>query len=156
MSNIDAMRKEPTTATDELKDAPVLRNVTRVDPFKVPVGYFDRLPRTVMARIHRTTRTDRWMGWWWPATAAMATVALVFFLRSGRTATDPGHIASGTGSPTILAEHVLDHIDTHDLLAELAAEEAAIPHPGAGFSTEELAAYLDHAELPLELLTEQP
>ncbi|MBK8497963.1 MAG: hypothetical protein IPL52_03890 [Flavobacteriales bacterium] len=148
---------------DELKDAPFLRSLPKVDPFVAPDGFFDRFPSTVQARIAmrpsamvvlrewmaRSTVAARFAGI--AAVVAVIVTAFYFTLRQGPTS-ESTVVAELAIAPT---EIDLDAMDESDLYVLL--DEAPEPFSQAvdGLSHEELAAYLEHEELPLDLLIEQ-
>ena len=150
--------EQPNTS-DELKEAPILLSARGRDPFIVPDGYFDHLPHRVRSRLGATESRSRWSSAWRPAIAVASLGAnLALLIVRENTPYRGDHTAplaiEGTGA--LAVDELLDLVDPDDLYAELATHEATWPKPGNGFTPEELAAYLDHAELPLDLLTEMP
>lgn len=152
---------EPHNEPDELKDAPLLRSIPRTDPFVVPEGFFERFPHQVQARIAAQRRSGlhewiadrrlvlRFAG----AAAVLILVATAAFFALQGTAPVNDQIAEGiTIAPYEIDPGMIDEADLIDLIGdgpELMAEA------GAGFSQAELAAYITHEELPLDLLIEE-
>ena len=46
---------------DELKDAPLLKNMSRENPFKAPEGYFDSFPTLISERIASQKSKPGWI-----------------------------------------------------------------------------------------------
>lgn len=154
---------EPRERNIDLKDAPTLRSIPKVDPFVVPEGFFDRFPQKVQEKIAagggkvinlNERRAQQRLYFRIAAAAAMvalvATLALNF-LQTDDTAVD-GAMAQITVTPSELD---LDALDDHDLFALLGSDDEPFAQPADGLSSEEMAAYLEHEELPLDLLIEE-
>lgn len=145
---------------DELRDAPTLRGIPKVDPFVVPDGFFDRFPQQMQQRIAaEQARRARWsMGlpMWTvkPAFGALALVAVVVLAWALWPSTDPAI------APTQLAayetpDHLTDDLEAEDIYAALSADDPLLAEADLGLTNEELAEYIDREELPLDLLMEE-
>lgn len=150
---------EHTNGPDELRDAPLLSKLRGSDPFVTPEGFFERFPMEVQQRIRSRER----VGWslrpvfrpaWGIATLMVALVVTVFMVM--REPTSPDLQAELTGEPaTIPDELVLDNWDDDQLLAEIASEEGAVTGVAHDLDAKELAAYIEHEELPIDLILEE-
>lgn len=148
---------------DDLKDAPVLRSIPKVDPFVVPDAFFDRFPTAVQARVAARPGTLVVLREWIArstmaarvasiaAVAAVIATAFFFGLRHDAPVAD-GSLAEATIAPT---EIDLEAIDENDLYVLLDEGTVTFAEAGDGLSHDELAAYLENEELPLDLLIEQ-
>ena len=148
---------EPIDHTDELKDAPLLRSIPKHDPFIVPDGFFDRFPHAVQARIleqqHPIAKP------WWsrfaiPAISLgmMALLVLVWWMI-------PTNKPELNALVPELDEHtefaVLDETDSDLLYALFDTSTTPMGNVDLQLETEELIAYLDNENLPLDFLIEQ-
>ena len=153
---------EPRNAHDELKDAPTLRAMPKVDPFVVPEGFFERFPQQVQARIAKPqgsfARLWRVFTEAPPAlrlagiTAVVALVAGVVYFNLTNAPEQAPTIAQINVEPN---EIDLDAIDDADLFAMIDEEPEPMTQVGADLSTEEMEAYLENENLPLDLLIEE-
>ena len=148
---------------DELKDAPMLRSIPKVDPFVVPDGFFDRFPHQVQARVAQRTSLVERIGTWlrsfsWPVQlAGIATIALLiagplYFVLRPASITEGNGVATIDVAPNELDPYTLDETDLYTAIDDAPALMAAV---GDGFTPDEMAAYLEHEELPLDLLIEE-
>ncbi len=145
---------------DELRDAPTLRSISKVDPFVVPDGFFDRFPQQMQQRIaaERARRTR----WSWglpewvvkPAFGALAVVAvgiLAWTLWPTKdTAVDSAQLAVYE-----TLDHVTDDLEADDIYAALSTDDPLLAEADLGLTSEELAEYIEREELPLDLLMEE-
>lgn len=147
---------------DEPEDAPTLKALPKVDPFVVPEDFFERFPHVVQARIagqpNAQGRSARWMGRvplpvrWIGAAVMLASFvgAVVLAVRDdGSTATS---LASGAAIPSIGT----DQVDEADLLAMIEDAPTLMAEVVKDLSVDEMAAYLAHENIPLDLLIEEP
>lgn len=148
---------------DELKDAPILRSIPKVDPFVVPDGFFEQFPHAVQARIaQRQGAWARFNGWIGDlslplrlagATAVIAVIASVaFFALRNAPSTDQALAAEITVAPTELDPSDVDEIE---LLAMMEDDPSFLNDAGDGLTADEMALYLENEELPLDLLIEE-
>lgn len=147
---------------DELRDAPILRGLSKDDPFAVPDGFFDRFPHAMQAHIaHReaggVTRTTAW----WSALllprsiAAMAMISALVLVA--------WQIWPTTEEPAVLAETAAIEPEelpwtavNSDMLYETLGEEGFSSVPmDLPTDTDVLFAYLENEDLDLDLLTEE-
>ncbi len=153
---------EPRSTHDELKDAPTLRVIPKVDPFVVPEGFFDRFPQQVQARIAKPEGifAKLWRGITEapPAlrvaglTAVVAIITGAVYFNLPNAPYQAPAIARFTMEPN---EIDLDAIDDADLFAMIDDEPEMMTQVGADLSTEEMEAYLESENLPLDLLIEE-
>ena len=145
--------------TDDLKDAPLLRSIPQHHPFVVPDGFFDRFPQTVQARIgaqQPTSWSDRLATLLRPRVvvgclAVLAVVATTWTLWPSRTSAGTTELG-GTVEP----EEVLNNeVDDELLFAALMSDEPLLDPVDLPLSDDELEAYLENEELPLDLLIEE-
>lgn len=152
---------EPLHDNDELKDAPFLRSLPKADPFEVPDGFFDRFPHQVQATV-TAQRAAASRGWSFGTSIALriagvtAIVALIatasFFFMRAEAGTDEIAATEITIAPN---EIDLDMMDDQDLFAMIDDSPELISEAGEGLNHDEMAAYLENEELPLDLLIEE-
>ena len=148
---------EHTNGPDELRDAPLLSKLRGSDPFVTPEDFFERFPMEVQQRIRPHQRG----GWslrqvfrpaWIIGTTVMGLLMAVVVLLPEPT------------SPTLLAQEalpampdelVLDSWDDEQFLAEIVSEEGTVTGVAHDLDAEELAAYIEHEELPIDLILEE-
>lgn len=144
---------------DELHDAPLLRQLRGSAPIPAPDGFFEGFPQRMeeaVRREERRTIVRRLVPW--AALAAAAALAVLWTLRT------PSGIDASTHPPVADALEALapDDQDAWEywffdrgLLADLALPDGASAiEPGAGFTVEELSAYLESSEHHLHLYTD--
>ena len=148
---------EHPNGPDELCDAPLLSKLRGSDPFVTPEGFFERFPQEVQQRIRQRERG----GWslrpvfrpsWVIGTTALGLVVAVFVLL--REPTSPA-LQAQEEHPVMPDELVLDTWNADQLLAEIASEEGTVSGVAHDLDTEELAAYIEHEELPIDLILEE-
>lgn len=146
---------------DPLEDAPLLRSIPRTDPFVVPEGFFEQFPHRVQAAVTRppslrTRLSDVWAALHPAIRVAGLGLALVLvalpFLMDRRSDIDDAIAEVPTGKMDAV-DALLD--DDEALLAALAVDEDAFSAVGQGISDEELAAFVEQQELPLEFIAEE-
>lgn len=150
---------EHPNGPDDLRDAPLLSKLRGSDPFVTPEGFFERFPQEVQQRIHQRERA----GWslrpafrpaWVVGTTVAALVVTVFMVL--RDPVSPVLQAELTEEPVVMPDElVLDTWNADQLLAEIASEEGTVTGVAHDLDTEELAAYLEHEELPIDLILEE-
>lgn len=146
-------------ATDDLKDAPLLRSIPQHDPFVVPDGFFDRFPQAVQARIaaQRPARwSDRLAALLRPR-VAIGSLALLAIVATTWTLW-PSGASKGTSALGVAVEpeEVLSaEVDDELLFAALASDGPLLDAVDLPLSDSELEAYLGNEELPLDLLIEE-
>ena len=146
-------------ATDDLKDAPLLRSIPQHDPFVVPDGFFDRFPQTVQARIaaqRPTAWTDRLAALLQPrlaigSLAVLAIVATTWMLWPSGPSVGTTSLGAAVEPEEVLSADVDDEL----LFAALASDEPLLDAIELPLSDAELEAYLENEELPLDLLIEE-
>lgn len=151
--------------TDPLAAAPLLQSIPKGIHFVVPDGFFERFPHQVQNAIARREAKRSSLASWlglspsalrltWAAGAVLALVLAAFWLRPWHDA--PAPIAmDGEAAAMLPSMEDLDWSEA-DLYALLEEEPAAWPaSAGAGFTAEELEAYLLSTEPPFDLLTEE-
>ena len=153
---------EPRNAHDELRDAPTLRAMPKVDPFVVPEGFFDRFPHQVQARIATPegsfarlwrTLTEASMALQLAGiTAVVAIVAGVVLINLPNTPDPITDMTQLTVDPTEIS---VDDLDDADVYAMLDDAPDLMADVGPDLTTEEMAAYLENENLPLDLLIEE-
>lgn len=146
---------EPSRNTDDLKDAPQLRGISKSDPFVVPDGFFDQFPHVVQARVveegrKRTKPELRWSPIWVPLVALVVLSIGVFWW------TRPVQVDQLADSITVdentdLA--ILENVDNDQLYA-LWENDAPMGTVDLPVGTDDLFAYLENEDLSLELLIE--
>lgn len=145
---------------DELRDAPTLRSIPKVDPFVVPDGFFDSFPQLMQQRIaDEHARKARWslsLPEWVvkPAFGVLAMAAVAALVWTCWPAADP------VTEPVQLSayetpEHVTDDLEADDIYAALSANDPLLAEADLAFTDEELAEYIEREELPLDLLIEE-
>lgn len=150
---------EHSNGPDELRDAPLLSKLRRSDPFVTPEGFFERFPQEVQQRIRQRERA----AWslrpvfrpaWVIGTTVIALILTVFLVL--REPTTPLLQAELTEEPAVMPDElVLDTWNTDQLLAEIASEEGSVSGVAHDLDAEELAAYIEHEELPIDLILEE-
>lgn len=148
----------PADSPDDLKDAPFLRSIPKQDPFVVPEGFFERFPHIVQAKIvheQRNVLRGFWSSFAVPAISfgAAAVLLLVWWMA-------PVPVSELSGTVPELDEHaelaVLDLTESDLLYALLDSAATPMGTVDLQMDTEELIAYLENEDLPLEYLIEQP
>lgn len=145
--------------TDELKDAPMLRSLSKADPFVVPGGFFDRFPQVVQQRI-ADERSQR-RSWTWSLTSLMkpalgvaalaVVIALVVTVRYNSVDAPSSAAVASYETP----DHIADEIEADELNTLLSTDEPLLANVDLTLNEAELAAYLETEELPLDLLIEE-
>ena len=150
---------EHTNGPDELRDAPLLSKLRGSDPFVTPEGFFERFPQEVQQRI-RSRERGRWSlrpvfrPAWVIATLMVAVVVTVFMVM--REPTAPDLQAELTEEPATMPDELdLDSWDDDQLLAEIVSEEGTVTGVAHDLDAEELAAYIEQEELPIDLILEE-
>lgn len=153
---------DPRNEHDELKDAPTLRALPKVDPFVVPEGFFERFPHQVQAKTGaRRTSSSGLIGWILDRplalrvagiTAILALISSAIFFALRQDVVVPVQVAEITIAPN---EIDVDEFADDDLFAVLENEEEPFATAGDGLTQDEMAAYLENEELPLDLLIEE-
>lgn len=150
---------EHTNGPDELRDAPLLRKLRGSDPFVTPEGFFERFPQEVQQRI-RSRERGRWSlravfrPAWVIGATVIALILTVFLVL--REPTAPLLQAELTEERAVMPDElVLDTWNTDQLLAEIASEEGSVIGVAHDLDAEELAAYIEHEELPIDLILEE-
>lgn len=143
------------------RTAPTLHQLRGRTPFVVPEKFFDQFPYVVQARVH-AERKKTWYDWLRTPTVAwrlalvpvlLLMVSMAVWLWSPVSGPAPGF--TSTSDQELLQESW----DTHtymDLLMEGGATADLLAEAGQGWTIDEMDAYLEHTELPLELLLELP
>lgn len=148
---------EHTNGPDELHDAPLLSKLRGSDPFVTPEEFFERFPQEVQQRIRSHERG----GWtlrpkfrpaWVIGTTVMGLLMAVSVLL--REPTSPT-LQAGEELPAMPDELVLDSWDDDQFLAEIVSEEGTVTGVAHDLDAEELAAYIEHEELPIDLILEE-
>lgn len=148
---------EHTNGPDELRDAPLLSKLRGSDPFVTPEGFFERFPQEVQQRIRSRERG----GWslrpkfrpvWVIGTTVMGLLMAVLVLL--REPTSPT-LQAREELPAMPDELVLDSWDDDQLLAEIVSEEGTVTGVAHDLDAEELAAYIEQEELPIDLILEE-
>ncbi len=143
---------------DELRNAPGLKDLRRSDPFTVPEGFFERFPQRVQQRVVQLERQNErhtvFGKWAWYGAAAMAMLALgIYFLRPG-TPSSATNITGQTAALNVEPEELdLESWDPIELYAALNDDRSTIAI--TALESDELAAYIEHEELPLDLILEE-
>lgn len=143
----------------ELNEAPLLKGMPKLDPFIVPDGFFDGLPHRVQERI--TSRQSQKAGVWsilWsrprPALSVLAIAVLVTVIWVYWPASGP--LDEPTYSLTVGPGEVLDPVADEELLYAMAASgQPLLDVPYLPLEEAELEAYIEHEEIPLDLLIEE-
>jgi len=147
---------EPIDNTDELKDAPMLRSISKHDPFVVPDGFFDRFPHAVQAKIVQRQRAVV-KTWWSRLVIPMISLGAIALLLIIWWVAPTPQTELRTMVPE-MDEHaefaVLDATDS-DLIYALFETTTPMGTVDLQVDTEELIAYLDNENLPLDFLIEQ-
>ncbi|MGV3637307.1 MAG: hypothetical protein ACO1NQ_06620 [Flavobacteriales bacterium] len=146
--------------TDELRDAPLLRGLPKVDPFVVPTDFYERFPHAVQEAAYRVHRDQRrrtpLLGQVPPlrlfggAAALLAVIILVIISWPTPPPPAPVMVADWTVDELLYAEVDVDLLyagtdlegDLMDAV-ELPADDQAV------------LAYLESEDLPLDLLIEE-
>jgi hypothetical protein len=150
-----------TDEHDELKGAPLLRSIPPHDPFVAPDGFFDRFPHTVQAHIATSKRRPAWqLAMGLPAlrlafgSAVVAGVAALVWSLWPAAPVEP---IAEVPPPSTEADALLLESMDDDLLLEAwdtgdapALEEVDLP-----LDEDELLAYLENEDIPLDLLIEE-
>ncbi|MBL7980726.1 MAG: hypothetical protein JNL52_02840 [Flavobacteriales bacterium] len=143
---------------DELRDAPGLKDLRRSDPFAVPEGFFEQFPQRVQQRVVQLERQNErripFGRWTWYGAAAMAMLAFgIYFLQPG-TPTSATSITDQTAALNVDPEELdLESWDQIELYASLNDDRSTIAI--TALESDELAAYIEHEELPLDLILEE-
>ncbi len=145
---------------DALNEAPTLRGLSNHDPFVVPEQFFERFPHAVQQRISAESRTQRsWPGGLFRVPrlrvffGSVALVAVVLAAWLVRPTSAPAPLAAV--AVNIEPEEILhEDVDTEMLFTALDEEDGALNTLGLSADEDELLAYLENEDLPLELLIE--
>lgn len=151
--------KDPNT-TDELREAPLLRSLSKEDPFVAPKDFFEFFPHAVQQAAYQVDRERRrhtpLFGDVSPlrlfgGAAALLTVIIVAIISW------PSPV---TPSATTTAEWTVDEmlysdIDLEPLYAETGAESDLMDVVSLPEDDQTVLAYLESEDLPLDLLIEE-
>lgn len=139
---------------DELREAPVLRSIPKVDPFLVPDGFFERFPHAVQERVATKRRPSVLGGLLRPAIAACSLLAVVIitWVLWPKPASELPQIAVSTYETP---EHVSDELEAEELFTALSTDEPLLAEVDVNLTDAELADYIEQEELPLDLLIEE-
>lgn len=152
---------EQQRASDELKDAPVLRSIPVRDPFRVPAGFFDRFPTDLQARIAEQRGRSVSIGWkavpgWLRISSAVGALALIVgalvLFRPSATVQDMA------AAPTIdltTDDLLLDRREMSELVRTIEEPDDLMAAIGQDLDRDDLALYLENEELPLDMLIEE-
>lgn len=149
---------EPHDDTNDLSQAPLLRSLGKVDPFRVPNGFFDTFPQQIQQRITAKTNTKARSGNWlagplWPRFALGALAALL--IAAGTWLAWPAPDTASVGFASVEPEELLDTGVEDDLLyAALGHEDDLMDPVALSYDDAEVMAYLENENLPLDLLIE--
>jgi hypothetical protein len=150
---------EHINGPDELRDAPLLSKLRGSDPFVTPEGFFERFPQEVQQRIRSRERSG-WSlrpmfrpAWVIGTTVAVLMLTVFMVLREPTTTLLKTEL---TEEPAWMPDELLvDTWNADQLLAEIAAEEGTVTGVAHDLNAEELAAYIEHDELPIDLILEE-
>ena len=148
---------EPIDHTDELKDAPLLRSIPKHDPFIVPDGFFDHFPHAVQAMIVEQQRTIA-KPWWSRLAIPTISFGLIALLVLVWWMIPTNQPELNTSVPELDEQTefaVLDETDSDLLYALFDTSTTPMGNVDLQLETEELIAYLDNENLPLDFLIEQ-
>ena len=145
---------------DALNEAPTLRGLAKHDPFVVPDRFYEQFPHAVQQRISVERPTQRsWSGGLFRVPrlrvfiGSVALLAIVVTAWLTRPAPAPAPLAAV--AVNIEPEEILhEDVDTEMLFTVLDEEDGALNTLGLSADEEELLAYLENEDLPLELLIE--
>ena len=143
---------------DELKDAPRLRSIPKVDPFVVPSGFFETFPHAAQERVRGSDRSivsEPLRGAWVRPALLFGTLSLLvglFLLRPSGKHTE--HMVS-VGQDWSENDLLHTGIDPELLYTELDTtmdlmDVVELPEDGAA-----VLAYLEGEDLSLDLLIEE-
>lgn len=139
----------------------VFAGLRQSDPFRVPEGFFERFPHQVQhASVAQDKGTSevptRRMVWKW-ALAVLPALAVALWWAIPQK--DDNGIATVERSTQQVAEHqadlwVLEQLPEHDLRGHDEMQDLMSSGLLEGLPPEYLSTYLEHEEIPLELLIE--
>jgi hypothetical protein len=145
---------------NELHDAPGLANLRKNDPFVVPEGFFEQFPQRVQQRVALSERKGlqpfTMAKWTWYGAAALTMLAIGLYFLQPPAPTGPSlsdHAAAGLN--VAQEELDLDSWNDHDLYAALNEGHDQAPSMVSGLDSDEVAAYIEHEELPFDLILEE-
>lgn len=148
---------------DPLQDAPLLRSIRREDPFRVPDGFFERFPHLVQERINQ--QPPELFGRFRIAlvrrSMTFASVVLVIGVVAWLVARSPDmqpttkDLVHRTEFDIAPEELFLVGDGDISLLEDLDPSAELLSEVGTGLSDDELVAYLEQDDLPVELLIEE-
>jgi|SRR6185436_4161051 len=113
---------EKENMDDELKDAPLLKNMNRENPFKVPEGYFDSFPSIVSERIASQKSKPGWVILFQNIFQPKYVIAMFVFAAALTSGIVYFNQSKTTGQEIILSyddlskSNYIDQIDEHDLI----------------------------------------
>lgn len=144
---------------DALHEAPTLRGLSTHDPFVVPDRFFEHFPQAVQQRIAAEhAKRPSWSGPfnltpWRVFAGSLALVAVVVAAWVAWPISSPTPIAEV--NMNIEPEEILyENVDTEMLFTVLEEEDGSLNTLGLSAVEEDLLAYLENEDLPLDLLIE--
>jgi hypothetical protein len=158
---IPAMNKEHLHEDPELP--PALSHLRHSDPFRVPDGFFVTFPhqvqRAASARdLRRAGRRAAGWAWTWKLALAVLPLLALAAWYSARHTTTPGSEIAGMASQEATLHHeelwTLEQIQDDDLLSLEGSQDLVAAGLMDGLSPEYLETYLEHEDIPIELLIE--
>lgn len=151
------MMNDQDHTTDPLNDAPILRSLkARPDPFVVPAGFFDRFPQALRSRPakHQVAFDGIWMKRFALSIGVIAVILAVWWALpiADRYATDAtGRELAIDVSPDELPLNESLYWELHTDPDQRLFEEVMIE-----LDENELMAYLEHENVDVELLIQEP
>lgn len=152
------MKKEEFREQDPLDEAPLLRSLKAApDPFVVPDAFFDRFPHHVQQRLVKNEKAFATGIWWKRLALSIGVIAVVIavwwaLLYSDRSIADP------TVAELVLdvspQELPVDEAIVWDVYAD--ADQPLFGVVQLELDENELYAYLEHENVDVELLMEEP
>jgi hypothetical protein len=136
----------------------LLASVPKVDPFEVPEKFFESFPHQVQAELAAQKKPvlQGSLRMWGLRLGALGAVAAViaFLLMRGPGTPSGQNMAAATESQLDPALVEIIDADESDLLACMETGDFS-NEVGSGFTADEIAAYIEHDDLPLDLLIEE-
>ena len=147
-------RNEP----NELSEAPQLRAIPKVDPFVVPEGFFERFPQQVKAEATRERMP--WALFGPPLRlarlAGVLTLVAVAVLAWKNWST-PVDMRTAMTEPTLETDLLaMEELSSDQLYSLMAEDPAPFTHVDPELGADQLIAYLEEEDLPLDILVEEP